>query len=370
MVVKVGIYRDRRKQRPWIVRWYGYPDMTTGKPKRYSRAFVTQAEARKFKAEQVIAFHGGRPRDRAEETTLQQFLADFLRTKSHSVKPKTHRQYKQISARLIEYFGDDCLLRQVGPQGAHQFIAELRPQAKGLDKLSDWSCKTMLTYCRSIFNEAVAWELIARNPFSTVRTRKVSVPDWHYMNIDQYKALLKATPTLRWQTVYALAYTCGLRKAELLNLQWQDIDFEQGVLTVCNRRGTDTAPAFETKNCKDRLVPIPEHTRSILQQWQLQQGRKRIPYVALTVRQYGNMVNRWVAYHRQGRAWESDSMSNNMMREFPAAYQEGRYRAGWYAHAAYASQVCRQELGRQDTQSEGGPGAYGPCGSIYYDEVL
>jgi len=316
MVKKIGIYQDFRKPKPWIVRWYGLASMTTGKPKRYSKAFGTKDQAERFRAGQILAFGSGRPRDRAEEIKLRIFLADFLRTKRHSVRPKTHRQYQQIASRLNQFFGSDCLLRQIGTREAHCFIGELTPTSKGRDNLSEWSKQTILTYCKAIFNEAVQWELVARNPFAAVKTRKTSVPGWHYMDVGQYKAMLKAAPSLRWRVVYSLAYTCGLRKAEILNLQWPDIDFERAELTVCNRPGMATTVPFATKNCKDRQVPIPEHTISILQQWQLQQGRKRIPYVALTVRQYRNVLKRWKSYRKAGRAWENEAMANNMMREF------------------------------------------------------
>jgi len=43
---------------------------------------------------------------------------------------------------------------------------------------------------------------------------------------------------------------------------------------------------------------------------------KRIPYVALTCRQYENVVKRWKAYRQNGRTWENGTMSNNMIREF------------------------------------------------------
>ena len=316
MVKKVGIYHDRRKQRPWIVRWYGLPDITTGKPKRYSKAFDSRAEAEGFRIEQVIVFEQGRPRNRADEVTLGRFCADFLRAKKNSIEPKTYRQYSNMGKRLIGFFGDDILLRQIQPQGAHQFIAGLEPMDDKRENLSGWSRKTLLAYCKAMFNFAVSWELIRRNPFSKVRTQKAPEPEWQYLDIDDYKALLQAAPSLRWKVVYALPYTCGLRKAKLLNLQWADIDFAQRLLTVRSRKATDKTPPFKTKNRKKRVVPVPADTLSILSQWCLQQGKKRIPYVSLTCRQYENVVKRWRSYRRRNRPWENEAMANNMMREF------------------------------------------------------
>lgn len=131
MIKRVGIYQDRRKKRSWLVRWFGLPDITTGKRKRYSKAFKTEFEAEKFQAEQTLAFLDGRPRDRAEEVTLKQFCTDWLRTKRRSIKPKTYRDYKRCTERLINYFGKDYLLRQIGTYSANQFYAELQAEAGG-----------------------------------------------------------------------------------------------------------------------------------------------------------------------------------------------------------------------------------------------
>ena len=77
MTRKIGIYRDARKSRPYIVRWFGLPDITTGKRKRYSKAFKTEAEAQQFQAKQLLSFADGRPRDEASEVTLKQLCDDW-----------------------------------------------------------------------------------------------------------------------------------------------------------------------------------------------------------------------------------------------------------------------------------------------------
>ena len=73
MIAKIGIYRDPRKKKPWVVRWYGDYDPTTGKQKRYSKAFVLKGEAEAFQLQKGGEFSCGQRRDKPEKLTLENF---------------------------------------------------------------------------------------------------------------------------------------------------------------------------------------------------------------------------------------------------------------------------------------------------------
>ena len=75
MITKIGLYKDPRKKKPWVVRWFGLPGLATGKKKRYSRAFGYKADAVRFQAKQLSTFDEGQPRDKSEEKTLRTFVA-------------------------------------------------------------------------------------------------------------------------------------------------------------------------------------------------------------------------------------------------------------------------------------------------------
>ena len=48
MVSKIGIYHDPRKTKPWVCRWFGWPDIRTGIKRRYSKSFRLKSEAERF----------------------------------------------------------------------------------------------------------------------------------------------------------------------------------------------------------------------------------------------------------------------------------------------------------------------------------
>ena len=67
----------------------------------------------------------------------------------------------------------------------------------------------------------------------------------------------------RLWVVVALGLLAGVRKGELLNLKWRDIDFENRFLRVMNRPDE----GFQTKNYRNRSVGLHPDLKKILIWW-------------------------------------------------------------------------------------------------------
>jgi integrase len=127
----------------------------------------------------------------------------------------------------------------------------------------------------AIFEEALALELVARNPVAPVKVRGGleqerekpgrTLETWE---IEALLAALDAHPDPRTALVLRLCLSCGLRKGEALGLQWEDIDLEKGLLYV--RRtwsfdGARTAISDPKTASGRRAVPIPSKTLARLE---------------------------------------------------------------------------------------------------------
>jgi integrase len=107
---------------------------------------------------------------------------------------------------------------------------------------------------------------------------------------EQYEKLLSALPEYL-RPVLALGYFCGLRRGEVLALEWTQIDFLAGTIRL---------RAGETKNNEGRLIPIVPQLRAIL----LERYAKRqagCPYVCFRLDQRGIAVK--IRAFR--KAWQS-----------------------------------------------------------------
>jgi integrase len=116
--------------------------------------------------------------------------------------------------------------------------------------------------------QAVEWELMARNPAAKVKRPKAGEPHDRFLSPEEAAQLLATARGTRLYALVAVALSIGLRRGEALALRWSDVDLDGGSLTVrrtLSRVGnglTFTTP----KSGKSRTVPLPAPSLRILQE--------------------------------------------------------------------------------------------------------
>jgi integrase len=99
------------------------------------------------------------------------------------------------------------------------------------------------------------------------------------LTLEQAAALLEAAKGERLEAVIITGLMLGLRPGELLGLQWSDIDFETGTLTVCRslKRENNKLVLGSTKTpASNRTVDMPSIVASALRQHRVRQRRERL----------------------------------------------------------------------------------------------
>jgi integrase len=83
----------------------------------------------------------------------------------------------------------------------------------------------------ALFSHAIRWEWAEKNPIKSVRqsAKRMKTPD--VLTPEEITALLKKLPEPLRTAVELDAFT-GLRRGELIGLQWQDVDFENLLIHV------------------------------------------------------------------------------------------------------------------------------------------
>lgn len=320
---KVTIGHDaRNKKKPHVVRWYGEYDPHAGKQRRYSKSFRLRSEAEQFAAEKTVKFSRGGLRDRAAEITIKDFCKDWLGVKKVEVRTSSYELYIQTTKRLMAFFGENSNIKTVNPKSAAAFISKQKSCAPGREgqELSDWSIEQIRTHCKTIFNVATQWGYIDKNPFSTLRSKKLAVKRWHKVTPQEYKELLAAAPTLQVKLAYTLFYTAGLRLHEAFNLTWADIDFEKGIITIASREGTANMPPFNVKDHEARRIPVSPHTVDFLTTFQTQ-APEGVPYILLSPERYERVKVKWQQLHKERKPWRNRYTINNVLRGFKSHYK-------------------------------------------------
>jgi integrase len=335
---RVGLYHYADRKLPWLVRWYGEIEPSTGNPKRYSKSFRIKRQAEDFRAEKTHEFKEGIRRDRPEEVTLGRLCEDFLKTWNPAAKEATMDLYKSTVERLLKHFGARCLIGSIGPRQADSFLASQTHYINDPTKeLSDWTRVQITRHCVTILGVAVRWQWLALNPFAGVKMPKPGTKRWHRLAVPEYRKLLEVAPTLRWKVFYALVFTSGARFGELFNLTWADIDFERGRMIIQNREGSDIMPPFSIKDKDERFVQLPTETLDFLTQYQ-QEALEGVPYILLTKERYERVLKKWHKYCKEGRSWRNRYMVNNVGRDFKSHAK----RAGLRFNASFTIHTFRK----------------------------
>jgi len=318
MTKKIGLYRCKTDNgTQWRVRWFGKYDPNTGKPKRYSKTFVKKKDAERFQKVKDAELDRGGQRD-PSAVTLKGYAEQWLQDKTQNIdlRPATVMLYRQTLDRLYNYFGAGRLLRTINREEAKSFMAGLQPLSSKKKKLTLWTRHRIMRNCITLFGEAIEDGKISKNPFSKIMKGATLVPsEWYKPKTAEYFALLDATPALWEKTLYALAYTAGLRVSEALSLCWPEVDFEKGRVRVVNRPATENLPSFGIKDKDVRCVPVPKHTLDLLLQLH-EQAPEKVPYVLLTKQRYDIIVAKWKQCCETGRPWLNQYIANNITRNF------------------------------------------------------
>jgi integrase len=217
--------------------------------------------------------------------TFKEFSQKWLEAKKN-LAPKTLQRYKQLlESRILPAMGH-MKLEDIKPFHIMQFYGNLQePGIREDGKEGTLSPTTILHHHRllvNIFNAAVKWQILLTNPAVRVEAPKVPKKPADSYEEEETAALLTALEgqPIKFQAVVYIALGCGLRRGEIMGLEWSDIDFDSSLLHV--RRASQYVPGkgLITKLPKNetskRVVAVPAEVVSILKKHKANQAEQRL----------------------------------------------------------------------------------------------
>lgn len=269
----------------WAVRWFGADGA------RYSKSFETRKEAERFaesKQAEVREGHGDPP----PPTVFREYEKMYLKLRG-DITLRTKQEHQRTLRLMREFFGADRRIDRITPLDARRFISAYREPPKGELARSPATVNKLVRECRRILREAVDCQLLRSNPFGGIRQEKVGERGWQYVTPDHFRALIAAAPSLRWRGIISLAYGCGLRVGEILNLTWQDVDFERQQLRVVRKSADESTASWAPKDKDLRVLPVPSEVLNVLTEAQFAAiDRQRYVFVNAKGPAVGDRVKR------------------------------------------------------------------------------
>jgi integrase len=136
---------------------------------------------------------------------MVRWLEDFAKA---DLAPRTYHNYKlQIREHIVPAFGTMKLSKLDTPNIQALYSAKLR------DGLKPSSVRYIHAVLHRALSKAVELRLIARNPASSADPPKVRHEEITPLNMDQTRAFLEAARGRKFEALYVLSLTCGLRMA-------------------------------------------------------------------------------------------------------------------------------------------------------------
>jgi integrase/recombinase XerC/integrase/recombinase XerD len=192
-------------------------------------------------------------------------LADYDRDlRARSAAERTRRAYAVDLAGFVEWVGP----QGIGPGEVRH--RDVRRYAAGLSSAgaAPATVARKLAAIRGLYNFLVRTERAGQNPAELVSSPKRAEKLPKVLSIEQMRSLLERIPAstpleLRDRAMLELAYSCGLRCEEIVNLDQGALDFETEQVRVMG------------KGSKERILPVGEPAQRALERY-LERGRKAL----------------------------------------------------------------------------------------------
>lgn len=210
----------------------------------------------------------------AENLTVGEYLTRWLSDAVRdTVRQRTYERYEQIvRVHLVPAIGRVGLARLTPVHIRSLYRAKLDAG------LSPRTVQYIHVTLHKALGQAVDDGLIPRNPAASVKAPRPRREEMRPLDREQVRALFDAVKGHRFEALYILAVTAGLRQGELLALRWEDVDLDAGVLRV--RRTLSEARSgriFEApKSGKGRSVRLSQTAIDALRKHRTRQLEERM----------------------------------------------------------------------------------------------
>lgn len=182
--------------------------------------------------------------------------------------------YRHITNKIATYFNGK-IIQKITPLDIQRYIIYLRTtyRSKQGKPISDKTIRHHYCVLTLIFSFAMEQEIINKNPMDKVECPKLARKKVNAFTDEQAAAFFSLLPqcSIDFRCMLYLLITIGLRRGELLGLQWKDIDFE-GCTIEIKRNITYTPQSGlvidtpKTEN-SERVVPLLPYLAKLLKEY-------------------------------------------------------------------------------------------------------
>jgi integrase len=195
----------------------------------------------------------------ASKMTVGIYLDEWLEGIRGDVSRRTWVNQESIVRLHIKPTLEAKQLSRLEPKDVHKLYSQ---------KMAEGLCSGTVGRIHALLNQAVRQAVhskyIRTNPIAGVKSPKQQRREMEILTAEQVRHLLDVVRGDRFEVVYVLGATCGLRIGEVLSLRADDIDIGKGTLTV--RRTLWRGQVYAPKTASSRrTLKLPQRALDSLE---------------------------------------------------------------------------------------------------------
>jgi len=204
----------------------------------------------------------------------------------------------KINTRTLQKFIND-ISNEIIPKG----------RTNAGQKLSAKNVKHHLTLISTIFNYAVKQQMVSANPCANVALPAPDRKELEIYTVEEAQRLLlllsqEPENELKHVLFFSIAMFTGLRRGEILGLEWKDFDFNSNIVTVCRTsnyaQGVGTYTDTPKTKKSIRCLVLNHELIALILKFRDYQDKER-----------ARLGDKWVETDRLFTQWNGKPMGHN-----------------------------------------------------------
>jgi integrase len=186
-----------------------------------------------------------------DRLTIGELHGEMLRLLAGKLAPSTLKLYSEAFTTFARVVGERPI-RTVTPYHVELYMAKRLEEVSAAKVNIDYGC------LKASFNRAVQYRMVGSNPFKPVKRLRIPDQPPSFLTRAEFDKLLSVIGDELFKSLVIVAVCTAMRLGELLNLRWQDIEFDRGLIHLENHED------FRTKTRRNRMIPLNHKARSAL----------------------------------------------------------------------------------------------------------
>jgi integrase len=185
------------------------------------------------------------PNRKLAETVLSKRKVAIAEGKFLDIPSQLRVRFDDFSAEYLEFSKinkrswtrDQVSIKSLKSTFGGKYLSQITPlmiehyKAKRKDEVMPASVNRELACLKHMFTKAIEWGKTAENPAKKVKLLRENNQRLRYLTSPEAELLIDvAAPHLK--PILVIALNTGMRKGEILNLKWEDIDFKRRIIFV------------------------------------------------------------------------------------------------------------------------------------------